>query len=344
MAGPRRCHGDRMKEKTFIIAEAGVNHNGSVSLAKKLIEVASHAGADAIKFQTFVAEEGISIHAPKADYQTKLTPENETQIEMIKRLELSYDAHVELIAHCRTHGIEFLTTVCDIKSVYLLDEFDLPLYKIASCDIVNIPLLRQIARRKKKVILSTGMSTLAEVDQAVRELEKNGVADIVLLHCTTEYPCPSEEVNLYKMVTLKNTFGLPVGFSDHSEGITASLAAVALGAEVLEKHITTDRSLEGPDHKASIAPDTLSSMVEAVREVEKNLGSYNFSPTASEMRNLEVMRRKIVAAREIKKGENFSLDNIAFKRAEGGITPNYCDLIIGKAASKNYQQDDIIVL
>lgn len=331
-------------EKTFIIAEAGVNHNGSISLAKELIDIASDAGADAVKFQTFIAEKGISVNARKADYQLRLTPKDETQIEMIKRLELSYDAHAALINYCKDKGIKFLSTACDLESVDLLEKFNMSVYKIASCDIVNIPLIRHIAKLKKSVILSTGMSTLANVDTAVRELEENGTNDITIMHCTTEYPCPIKEINLRKIITLKNAFGLPVGFSDHSTGITASIAAIALGAEVIEKHFTINKNLEGPDHKASLEPKELSLLVKSIREVEQALGSHKFVPTKSELGNLNIMRRKIVAANKINKGELLTPENLAFKRAEGGITPDYYDIVVGTRAVKEFDSDSVITL
>ena len=331
-------------EKVFIIAEAGVNHNGHLSMAKELIDIASKSGADAVKFQSFFAEEGISINAPKADYQLKLTPKDESQIEMIKRLELSYENHVELINYCKQKEIQFISTVCDLKSVDLLKQFDLPVYKIASCDLVHTPLIRCVAKLKKKVILSTGMSVLDEVSNAVLELRENGTKDIVLLHCTTEYPCPLQEINLHKITTLKNVFDLPVGFSDHSEGIIASIAAVALGAGVIEKHFTLDKNLEGPDHKASLEPREFFSLVKSIREVEQALGNYEFIPTESELRNKNIMRRKIVAAKPIKKGEVFSLDNLAFKRAEGGLTPDNYDSIAGKISRQGYSDDEVIIL
>lgn len=330
-------------EKVFIIAEAGVNHNGSLSMAKKLIDFAANSGADAVKFQTFIAEEGISVNAPKADYQLKLTPKGESQIEMIRRLELSCQDHVELVHYCKNKKIQFLSTACDLKSVDLLERFDLPAHKISSCDLVNTPLIRQVAKLGKKVFLSTGMSNIDEVANAVRELKENGTKDIVLLHCTTEYPCPTEEINLRKMITLRNTFQLPVGFSDHSQGFIISVAAAALGAVTIEKHFTLDKSLEGPDHKASLDPQEFNFFVKAIRQVEKSLGSYEFISTKSELRNINIMRRKIVAAKPIKKGEIFSLDNLAFKRAEGGVTPDNYDSIAGKASLRNYNPDEVII-
>ena len=328
--------------KVYIIAEAGVNHNGSILFAKQLIDEAVKAGVDAVKFQSFVAESGISKNAPKADYQLKLTSKSETQIEMIKRLELSHEAHIDLINHCQKKGVDFLTTACDLDSVSFLETLNQPAYKIASCDIVNIPVIRAIARLGKKVILSTGMANLEEVERAVTELEKNGTSDITLLHCTTEYPCPIEEVNLLKIKTLQDAFNLPVGFSDHSEGISSALASVVLGATMIEKHFTLDRKMSGPDHKASIDPEGLKCLVSGIREVEKALGSSIFRPSKSELININTMRRKIVAAKDIKVGEIFTLNNVGFKRSLGGLTPDYCDFILGKKALIDYITDDEI--
>jgi N,N'-diacetyllegionaminate synthase len=330
-------------DKVYIVAEAGVNHNGSLSLAKQLVESAAKAGVDAVKFQTFVAKCGISKNAPKADYQLKLTDHSESQIEMIKRLELSAESHVELIDHCRQQGVDFLSTACDLDSVALLETLDQSAYKIASCDIVNVPVIRAVAKLGKRVFLSTGMATLGEVERAISELEIHGTNDIILLHCTTEYPCPIEEVNLLKIQTLQKAFNLPVGFSDHSEGISAAVASIALGAVIVEKHFTLDRQMEGPDHKASIDPQGMEDLVLSIREVEQALGNAKFVPSQSEQRNLQIMRRKIVAAKDIKVGDVFNLENVGFKRAEGGITPDYCDFILGKKAVTDYSTDDVII-
>jgi len=331
-------------DNVYIIAEAGVNHNGSLSLAKELIGSAAEAGVDAVKFQSFVAESGIGKNAPKAEYQLKLTPQSESQIEMIKRLELSPEAHIELIEYCRKQGVEFLSTACDLDSVYLLNSLNQSAYKISSCDIVNIPVIRAVAKLGKKVFLSTGMATLGEIERAVFELESNGTSDITLLHCTTEYPCPTNEINLLKIKTLQQSFDLPVGFSDHSEGISAAIASIALGAVVVEKHFTLDRNMDGPDHKASIDPQGLRMLVQSIREVEQALGSKKIVPSPSERLNINIMRRKIVASKEIKVGEEFNLDNIGFKRSRAGITPDYCDLIFGKKALIEYSVDDEIIL
>lgn len=333
-----------VEKKVYIIAEAGVNHNGSLPLAKQLIDSAVESGADAVKFQSFVAECGISKNAPKANYQLKLTSKSESQIEMIKRLELSLNDHKELIDYCDKCNIDFLSTACDLDSVNLLNSLNQTVYKIASCDIVNIPVIRAVAKLNKRVILSTGMATLGEVERAISELRNYGTKDIVLLHCTTEYPCPINEVNLLKINTLKNTFNLPVGFSDHSQGISAAIASIALGACVVEKHFTLDKKMEGPDHKASINPDEFKQMVNSIREAEGALGDSTFKPSPSESLNLNIMRRKIVASRDIRKGEVFSLDNVGFKRSKGGVTPDYCDFILGKNATRDYTLDDEILI
>jgi len=331
-------------KKVYIIAEAGVNHNGSLILAKKLVDSAAESGADAVKFQSFIAECGISKNAPKAKYQLKLTSKKESQIEMIRRLELSSNDHKELIDHCHSRKVDFLSTACDLESANLLGSLNQTMYKIASCDIVNIPVIRAVAKFKKKVILSTGMASLGEVERAISELKNHGTKDIVLLHCTTEYPCPINEVNLLKINTLRNAFHLPVGFSDHSHGISGAIASIALGAVVIEKHFTLDKEMEGPDHKASIDPDEFKEMVKSIREVEVALGSPVFKPSPSEELNLDVMRRKIVASDNIYKGEIFSLNNIGFKRAKGGVTPDYCDLVLGKIATQDYILDDAILI
>jgi N,N'-diacetyllegionaminate synthase len=331
-------------QNTFIIAEAGVNHNGQLALAKQLVDLAKEAGCDAVKFQSFLAEAGICRNAPKADYQLKLTARSQSQLAMIKSLELSYEDHEALIDHCQNRGIEFLTTVCDLLTWEWLRRFNLPAYKIASCDLVNVPLLRAVANSRSKVYLSTGMATLPEVQRAVAEIKQNNVREIILLHCTTEYPCPLAEVHLNKMLMLKEIFALPVGFSDHSEGISASLAAVALGAQVVERHITLDKDLPGPDHKASLNPAELKNLVRSIREVECALGDSSFTPTPSEIRNRPIMRRKIVAGQLIKQGDILSMDNLSFKRAAGGVTPDRIDDILGQAANKDYQPDEVILV
>jgi len=356
-------------QKTFIIAEAGVNHNGSLELAKQLVDVAVQAGADAVKFQTFRAEKVVSSSAPKAAYQCRTTEENESQLEMLRKLELSEDQHSELITYCQQKGIQFLSTPFDEISVDLLvRKFDLPLIKIPSGEITNGPFLLFIARTGKPVILSTGMSTLGEVETALGVLAfgytqphtKPSLAafqaayasaegqqalrqKVTLLHCTTEYPAPFEDVNLSAMDTLRAAFGLSVGYSDHTPGIAVPIAAVARGAVVIEKHFTLDRHLPGPDHRASLEPVELKQMVEAIRQVEQALGSGLKIPAASEKKkNTLVVRRSLVAACPIKKGEQFTRENIAAKRPGDGCSPMLFWDYIGKWAVKDYLPDEQI--
>lgn len=357
-----------MDSHVYIIAEAGVNHNGSLSMAKELVGVAAAAGADAVKFQTFRADRLVSGSAPKAEYQKKSSGAGESQHDMLKRLELGEDAHRELIRHCRSHGIQFLSTPFDAESVDLLGcTFDLPIIKIPSGEITNAPLLLRIAALGKPVVLSTGMSTLADVEAALgvlafgftrgdsppgtaafRDAFASGEGQralsekVTLLHCTTEYPAPFREVNLRAMDTLAAAFGLPVGFSDHTEGIAIPVAAAARGAVVIEKHFTLDRTLPGPDHRASLQPDELQAMVQAIREVEAALGSGIKVPAPSEVKNAAVARKSIVAACEIGEGELFSADNLCVKRPAGGISPLLYWEVVGRRAARNYAKDEVI--
>lgn len=342
---------------TYIIAEAGVNHNGSLDMAMRLVELAAESGADAVKFQTFRADKLVSRSAPKAEYQTRTTDILESQYEMIRKLELDRDAHEQLIAHCRECGIAFLSTPFDLESVELLaGRFDLPCIKIPSGDITNAPLLLKIANTGKPVILSTGMSTLGEIEDALGVLAfgylGNSVPSIMnfraaysssegqaallgmvtLLHCTTEYPAPFGEVNLKVMDTLKSAFGLPVGYSDHTEGIAVPIAAVALGATVIEKHFTLDRNLPGPDHMASLEPGELKEMVTAIRAIEQALGSAKKFPTASELRNMTIARKSLVAACKIEAGESFTTANLAVKRPGSGLSPMLFWEVLGRRA------------
>ena len=353
----------------FIIAEAGVNHNGSIEMAKKLIDVAADAdaGADAVKFQTFKAEKVISKHAPKAVYQKKTTAEAESQLEMVKKLELDEKAHRDLIRHCKKRKIEFLSTPFDYDSIDLLVRLKLSRLKIPSGEITNGPYLLHIARTEKPVILSTGMSTLGEIETALgvlafgyvtpkarpslkafqdafcSEQGKQALEEkVTLLHCTTEYPAPFDEVNLRAMKTMRIAFGLPVGLSDHTPGIAVPIAAVALGASVIEKHFTLDRNLPGPDHKASLEPDELKAMVMAIRNVEAAMGRGRKVPTFSEIKNRDIARKSLVAAKPICKGEAFSAANIATKRPGNGISPmQYWELIVEKAKI-DYEIDEAI--
>ena len=356
-----------MNHSTYIIAEAGVNHNGSLDMAKRLVEVAAEAGADAVKFQTFKADKLVSRSAPKAEYQTKATDTAESQHEMLRKLELDERAHEALIEHCRICDIEFLSTPFDLESLKLLtDRFNLSRIKIPSGDITNAPLLLKIAQTGKPVILSTGMSTLGEIEEALGVLafgylgcDKPSIAafrtaycsaaghellrnKVTLLHCTTEYPAPFEEVNLRVMDTLANAFGLPVGYSDHTEGIAVPIAAVVCGAVVLEKHFTLDRTLPGPDHEASIEPLDLKQMVKCIREVELARGTHLKMPSLCEVRNTQVARKSLVAARPIACGESFSFENITVKRPGNGVSPlNYWD-IMGRRATRDYLLDEAI--
>ncbi len=355
-------------KSVYIIAEAGVNHNGSIEMAKQLIDVAAHAGADAVKFQTFKAEKVISRHAPKADYQKKTTAETESQLEMVKKLELDEAAHHILIEHCQSRHIEFLSTPFDFDSIDLLvQKLNLPRLKIPSGEITNGPYLLHIARTGKPVILSTGMSTLGEIETALGvlafgylskneqpSLEKFHDAycseagrkmieeKVILLHCTTEYPAPFEEVNLRAMDTMRAAFGLPIGLSDHTLGIAVPIAAVALGAAVIEKHFTLDCNLPGPDHKASLEPEELKSMVTAIRQVEAALGNGQKMPAPSEWKNREIARKSLMAARPIQKGELFTEDNIAIKRPGAGLSPMSYWSSLNRKAQENYEVDEMI--
>lgn len=330
--------------ETFIIAEAGVNHNGSLELAKRLVDVAAEAGADAVKFQTFKADKLVSRRAQKAEYQKQTTAAEETQYEMIRKLELDENAHSELIRYCREQQIMFLSTPFDHDSIDMLNDFGMPIFKIPSGEITNLPYLRHIGRLGKEVILSTGMADLGEIEDALDVLMQTGVPKekITVLHATTEYPCPIEEVNLRAMQTIRAAFGVKVGYSDHTQDIEVPIAAVAMGACVVEKHFTLDRGMEGPDHKASLEPKELKAMVHAIRHIVLALGDGIKKPSKSEMKNIAIARKSIVAARPIKVGEAFSADNISIKRPGGGISPMKWDEVIGTVARKDYQSDDLI--
>lgn len=328
--------------KTYIIAEAGVNHNGDISTAKKMIDVAVKAGADAVKFQTFRAEQLVCQSAKKADYQMETTDSTESQFEMLKKLELSYSDHVELISYCKKKNIQFLSTPFDVDSLKMLDRLGVPLIKIPSGEITNYPLLVAAAKTKKPIILSTGMSDLEEIAEAIHVLKANGGERIVLLHCNTEYPTPMKDVNLRAMDTMRERFHLLVGYSDHTLGIEVPIAAVALGATVIEKHFTLDKKMKGPDHKASLEADQLKAMVEAIRNIEVALGSKEKSATTSEKKNMEVARKSIVAAGDIKKGEKFSENNLTTKRPGNGISPMKWNEILGKTADRDYKKDELI--
>ena len=331
-------------KKVFIIAEAGVNHNGSIELAKKLIDVASISGADAVKFQTFKAEKLVSRNAQKADYQKQTTDKCESQFDMIKKLELDLDTHKELMAYCKTKNIMFLSTPFDHDSIELLNDLGLEIFKIPSGEITNLPYLRHIGKLNKKVILSTGMANIGEIEDALDVLIEAGTKkeNITVLHANTMYPTPYEDVNLRAMVTIGKTFDVAFGYSDHTLGIEVDIAAVALGACCIEKHFTLDCTMDGPDHKASLEPDELKAMVKAIRNIELALGSCVKKPSFSESKNISIARKSIVTKVNIKKGEIFSADNLAVKRPGNGINPMRWDEVIGMIATKDYKEDELI--
>lgn len=331
-------------KRVCIIAEAGVNHNGDIDVAKRLVDVAYESGADVVKFQTFQADNLVSRYAQKAEYQRRLTDEKETQREMLKKLELTYDMHVELSRYCKEVGIHFLSTPFDLDSIDLLENIGMSLYKIPSGEITNLPYLRKIGSLKKPVILSSGMSTMDEVKEAVKILKENGASDISVLHCNTQYPTPMQDVNLNVMNAIRKETGVCVGYSDHTEGIEVPIAAVAMGAEIIEKHFTLDKTMEGPDHKASLEPQELQAMVKAIRNIEMALGDGEKKPTPSERDNMAVVRKSIIAKRKIETGEIFSDENITTKRPGTGISPMLWDSVIGTAAKRKYEEDELIEL
>jgi N,N'-diacetyllegionaminate synthase len=328
----------------FIIAEAGVNHNGSIKLAKQLIDVASEAGVDAVKFQTFKTENLVSKNAQKAAYQKETTDSHESQFDMIKKLELDVDTHHELIEYCNSKNIMFLSTPFDLDSIDLLNDLGLQIFKIPSGEITNLPYLRHIGGLKKKVILSTGMADIGEIEDALDILINEGTLkeNITVLHANTMYPTPYEDVNLKAMLTIGNTFDVAFGYSDHTLGIEVDIAAVAMGAVCIEKHFTLDKNMEGPDHKASLEPDELISMVKGIRNIELALGSSVKKPSPSETPNIKIARKSIVACTEIKVGETLTENNLAIKRPSEGISPMRWDEIIGTIALKDYNKDELI--
>ena len=330
--------------KVFIIAEAGVNHNGSINLAKKLIDVAANSGADAVKFQTFKAINTITKNAEKANYQKNTTDQRENQFDMVKKLELSKEMHIELINYSKNKNIKFLSSPFDHDSIELLKDLGLEIFKIPSGEITNLPYLRHIGKLNKKIILSTGMSDMNEVKNALDILVNSGTKkkNITVLHANTEYPTPMEDVNLRAMMTIGRELDVNFGYSDHTLGIEVDIAAVALGACVIEKHFTLDCNMEGPDHKASLEPDQLKEMVKAIRNIELALGSDIKKPSKSEMPNIQIVRKSIVAKTEIKKGDILNKANLAVKRPGNGISPMKWDEIIDTKATKNYKEDELI--
>ena len=331
---------------TIIIAEAGVNHNGDYALAEKMVREAKRAGADYVKFQTAVPELVISSIAPKAEYQKETTGNAESQLEMCRRIHLPLDAYATLAELCRKEGIGFMSTPFDLRSIDTLAALNMDYWKIPSGEITNLPYLRKIGRRGEKVILSTGMSTLDEVEAALKILEEAGTprANITLLHCNTQYPTPMCDVNLQAMNDLRTLGTAAVGYSDHTVGIEVPVAAVALGAQVIEKHFTLDKNMEGPDHRASLDCNELAAMVKAIRNVEQALGSDKKAVSDSERPNIVVARKSIVAARHIKAGEVFTEENITVKRPGGGLSPMLWDQVLGQKATRDFPYDTLIEL
>ncbi|PLW82089.1 N-acetylneuraminate synthase [Kineobactrum sediminis] len=333
--------------KTLIIAEAGVNHNGDMVLAKKLIAAAAEAGADLVKFQTFIANKIVSKSAPKADYQKNTTDPAESQGDMIRQLELTRENHVELIDECKKYGIGFFSTAFDHESIDLLEDLHaLDYVKVPSGELTNLPYLRYLTRHGKPVFLSTGMATMGEIEAAIDAVEKAGTPRecITVLHCTTEYPTPMDEVNLNAMANMGKAFGVGIGYSDHTQGIEVPIAAVALGASVIEKHFTLNRSLPGPDHRASLEPDELKAMVSAIRNIEKAMGDGIKRPGSSELKNKPIARKSLVAAQPIRRGELFSAENLVAKRPGTGVSPMRWDEVLGRKAPRGFDEDELIEL
>lgn len=330
--------------KTFIIAEAGVNHNGSVEIAMRMVDIAADAGADAIKFQTFKAEKLVTGFAEKAEYQKRTTGQSASQYDMLRRLELSVEAHKAIIERCRERGIIFVSSPFDPESIALLAELGLDIFKVPSGEITNLPYLRKLGSLGKQVILSTGMADLGEVEDAVEVLVSSGIErkNLTILHCNTAYPTPFEDVNLLAMLTIRDALKVKVGYSDHTTGIDIPLAAVALGAAVIEKHFTLDRSMEGPDHQASLEPGELKAMVSAIRNIERALGDGIKQPSPSEQKNKSVARKSIVALIGICSGEVFSEKNLTIKRPGTGISPMWWDTVLGRRAPRDFQPDELI--
>ena len=334
-------------KRTLIIAEAGVNHNGDIAKAKALIDKGAEAGVDYVKFQTFKAEKLVTKQAQRASYQDKNTQNNDSQYEMLKKLELSQVLHQELMDYCNQKGVKFLSTGFDSESLVFLAQLGITIAKVPSGEITNLPYLRQVASLFPEVILSTGMATIDEIKDAVKVLTDNGVSKdkITILHCNTEYPTPMEDVNLKAMLHIQRELGLPIGYSDHTLGIEVPIAAVALGATVIEKHFTLDKTLPGPDHKASLEPNELKAMVSAIRNIEKAIGGSGLKEVSkSEEKNKPIARKSIVASTDIKKGDTFTPENLTVKRPGTGISPMQWDEVIGKEAKRDFQEDELIEL
>ena len=331
--------------KVFIIAEAGVNHNGDIRIAKKLCDAAKKAGVDAVKFQTWITDNLVAKNAPLALYQEQnITNKQDSQFEMLKKLELQFDEFLELKEYCKNIDLKFLSTPDDADSLDFLSKLELDFLKVGSGEVNNIPFLRRIGAKKQHVILSTGMSYLRDVELAYYTLIESGALSVKLLHCTSNYPCPMEEVNLNAMITLKTAFKCEVGYSDHTLGIEVPIAAVALGATIIEKHFTLDKEMDGPDHKASLNPVELEEMVLAIRNIEVALGTGHKIPNKSELETSKVVWKSIVASKTINLGDVFSESNLTLKRTGSGISAKYWDMVIGKKANQVFVKDDLIVL
>lgn len=328
----------------LIIAEAGVNHNGSLELAKKMALVAKECGADIVKYQTAKPELVISQFAPKAEYQKETTGEGESQLEMVKKIHFNFDAHRELKEYCDSIGIMYLSTAFDLDSVDFLADMDMPIWKIPSGEVTNLPYLEKIAKLKKPVIMSTGMCEMREIGAALDVLKANGASDITVLHCNTEYPTPIADANIRAMLDIEKTFNTKIGLSDHTLGPEADIAAVALGATVIEKHFTLDKTMEGPDHLASMEPDELKAMIDSIRRTELALGDGVKKVTQSEGKNKDIARKSIVAKRAIKAGETFTEDNLTVKRPGNGISPMKWYEVIGQVAKRDFEYDELIEL
>lgn len=326
----------------LVIAEAGVNHNGSLSLAKELAKKAKEAGVDYVKYQTFNPSAMVSRFAEKAEYQKQNTDSKQSQLKMLEDLMLTYDEFVELRNYCDEIGVGFLSTAFDYESINFLSELGCSIWKIPSGEITNYPYLVEVANRHQPIILSTGMCDEQEIADAIEVLRSNGAGEIRLLHCTTEYPTPFEDVNLKAMCSMKERFGLEVGYSDHTKGIEVPIAAVAMGATIIEKHFTLDKNMEGPDHKASLEPDELKQMVDSIRNIEKALGSGIKQPAESERKNIAIARKSIVASVPIRKGEVFTVENITTKRPGNGISPMRWNEVIGTCAVRDFEEDELI--
>lgn len=330
--------------RTLIIAEAGVNHNGDINLAYKMVDKAKEAGVDIVKFQTAVPKNVISVFAEKAEYQKKETGSDESQLVMVERISLKFDDFIKLKAYCDKRGIMFLSTPFDIESIQFLKFLDVKFWKIPSGEITNYPYLVSVAKTGKSIVMSTGMSTIQEIKNAIDVLNDNGAGKITLLHCNTQYPTPFEDVNLNAMQAIREATGLEVGYSDHTLGIEVPIAAVAMGATIIEKHFTLDRNMEGPDHKASLEPDELKEMVNSIRNIEKALGAKKKEVSNSERKNIAIARKSIVAKCDIKKGEIYTVDNITTKRPGDGVSPMMWNEVLGRQAVRDFGEDEKIEL